>query len=119
MSSFPGFPRHRAQWDAFITPAVRNIVIACTGIYLIERLLGMFYVPGLAWMISELGLVPFAVTHGLRIWQPVTYLFLHDPNSLLHLLFNMFFLWMFGVDIERSWGERKFYVYFFLTGIGA
>ena len=47
----------------------------------------------------------------------MTYLFLHA--GLLHLLFNMLFLWMFGVDLERSWGSRRFYIYFFLTGIGA
>jgi len=59
----------------------------------------------------------FAVTHGLRLWQPVTYLFLH--GGLLHLLLNMLFLWMFGVDIERSWGARRFLHLLFLTGIGA
>ncbi len=118
MSTF-NFPRGRSQWSSYITPGIRNVLIACTGVYIIERLAGMFYTPGLVWMVRELGLIPFAVTHGFRIWQPVTYLFLHDPNSLLHLLFNMLFLWMFGVDIERSWGERKFYFYFFLTGIGA
>jgi len=119
MGTFSNFPRNRAQWGSYITPAIRNILIACTAVYLVERLAGMFYVPGLEWMMREFALTPFAVTHGLRLWQPVTYLFLHDPNSLLHLLFNMLFLWMFGVDIERSWGERKFYFYFFLTGIGA
>ena len=40
-------------------------------------------------------------------------------GGLLHLLFNMLFLWMFGVDIERAWGTKRFYTYFFLTGIGA
>ena len=71
----------------------------------------------LIWIIRGLGLVPLAVTHGLRLWQPVTYLFLH--GGLMHLLLNMLFLWMFGVDIERSWGRRRFYEYFFITGIGA
>src|SRR6185312_15843681 len=40
-------------------------------------------------------------------------------GSIWHLLFNMLFLWMFGVDLERTWGTHRFYVYFFLTGIGA
>ena len=63
------------------------------------------------------GLVPYSVTHGLRLWQPVTYIFLH--GGILHLLFNMLFLWMFGADLERTWGTQRFYTYFFLTGIGA
>ena len=61
--------------------------------------------------------MPLLVTHGLRLWQPVTYLFLH--GGIWHLLFNMLFLWMFGADLERAWGTHRFYVYFFVTGIGA
>ncbi len=65
----------------------------------------------------NLGWCPLAVTHGLRIWQPFTYLFLHD--GILHILFNLLFLWMFGADLERAWGTRRFYEYYFLTGVGA
>jgi membrane associated rhomboid family serine protease len=31
----------------------------------------------------------------------------------------MFVLWMFGRDLELHWGRRRFYIYYFLTGIGA
>jgi len=105
------------QLGGFVTPAIRNIVIACTAVFFVQTLAELFYRPGYVWLIRELGLVPFKVTHGLRVWQPVTYLFLH--GDLWHLLFNMLFLWMFGCDIERSWGRRRFYEYFFLTGVGA
>ncbi len=115
MSFFPRYPRARSQWREFITPAIRNLVLACTGVFLIEELLREFYVPGYALMIHLFGLMPLG--GGFLIWQPVTYLFLHE--GLLHILFNMLFLWMFGVDLERSWGSRRFYWYFFLTGIGA
>src|ERR1700692_2802797 len=115
MGSFPRSPRSRSQWREFVTPAVRNIVLACTGVFLIEELLREFYVRGYALMIHLLGLMPLG--SGFLLWQPVTYLFLHE--GLLHILFNMLFLWMFGVDLERSWGSRRFYWYFFITGIGA
>ncbi|MEN6604580.1 MAG: rhomboid family intramembrane serine protease, partial [Bryobacteraceae bacterium] len=36
-----------------------------------------------------------------------------------HILFNMLTLWMFGVDLERDWGTRRFLRYYFLCGIGA
>jgi membrane associated rhomboid family serine protease len=77
----------------------------------------LFSRAGAALMIREFGLVPHLFTHGLRLWQPASYLFLH--GGLFHLLFNMLALWMFGCDIERAWGRRRFYNYFFLTGIGA
>jgi len=45
-------------------------------------------------------------------WQVLTYGFLH--GSLTHLLFNMLGLYMFGSDIERVWGEKR-YLFYYLT----
>ncbi|HUS06461.1 MAG TPA: rhomboid family intramembrane serine protease [Bryobacteraceae bacterium] len=64
-------------------------------------------------------LIPGEVLHHLAIWQLATYMFLHDPNGFSHILFNMLTLWMFGADLERGWGTRKFLKYYFLCGIGA
>ncbi len=64
-------------------------------------------------------LVPGAVIHFLAFWQLGTYMFLHDPYGFSHILFNMLTLWMFGVELERDWGTRRFLRYYFLCGIGA
>ena len=123
MAPTPRYPRSfgsRINWGGMLTPAIRNIIIICTGVFLVQTALRLFApLDWTRWYLTELGLVPLAVTHGLRFWQPVTYLFLHDVFSFWHLLFNMLFLWMFGSDLERTWGTHRFYVYFFLTGIGA
>ena len=37
----------------------------------------------------------------------------------MHLLFNFLALWMFGSELEYSWGTSFFLKYFFVTGIGA
>ncbi len=50
-------------------------------------------------------------------WQLVTYSFLH--GNLSHLGFNMFALWMFGVQVENTWGSKRFSVFYFVTVIGA
>lgn len=50
-------------------------------------------------------------------WQIFTYMFLH--GGFMHLFFNMFALWMFGMDIENMWGTKKFLIYYFLCGVGA
>ena len=68
-------------------------------------------------LIPILGLRPVAVIHQLWIWQPVTYMFLH--GGLLHILFNMLALWMFGTELERVWGTRYFVKFYLVTGIGA
>jgi membrane associated rhomboid family serine protease len=44
-----------------------------------------------------------------HVWQLVTYGFLHDPDSIMHILFNMFALWLFGRDVEGIYGKREFY----------
>ena len=54
---------------------------------------------------------------GFWPWQLVTYGFLH--GDMMHLLFNMFALWMFGVQIENVWGSRRFAIYYFSCVIGA
>jgi membrane associated rhomboid family serine protease len=102
------------HWDAFVTPAIRNIVLVCTGVFVVQTVLLLFNTEAYGWFNHQLGLMP--LFYGFRPWQPVTYLFLH--GGLMHLLLNMLFLWMFGVDLERSWGSQRFYTYFFLTGIG-
>jgi membrane associated rhomboid family serine protease len=52
-----------------------------------------------------------------HVWQLVTYMFMH--GSLMHLLFNMFALWMFGMQLENDWGSRKFLIFYTVCGIGA
>jgi membrane associated rhomboid family serine protease len=64
-----------------------------------------------------LGLEPSAVIRHLSIWQLGTYMFLHGGVS--HILFNMLALWMFGAELERTWGTRYFLKFYFVTGIGA
>ncbi len=64
-----------------------------------------------------LGLMPWQVAGRGYVWQLATYLFLH--GGLMHILFNMLTLWMFGADLERDWGTRRFLRYYFLCGVGA
>jgi len=106
------------HWKGFVTPAIQAIVLLCAGVFLAQTLVRwLLPIEYTIFINYELGLVPRAVTHGLRLWQPLTYLFLHA--GFWHLAVNMFFLWMFGVDLERAWGTRRFWNYFLVTGIGA
>jgi membrane associated rhomboid family serine protease len=50
-------------------------------------------------------------------WQVVTYQFLHQGFG--HIFFNMFALWMFGMELEHTWGTKRFITYYLLSGIGA
>src|SRR3954471_14153279 len=74
-----------------------------------------FFVPAI---VGALGLVPADVLR-LQVWRLATYLFVHSPGSIFHILFNMLALWMFGAELERTWGTRYFLKFYFVTGIGA
>ena len=107
----------RFNWGSYFPPAIRWLLILNCGLFVFSFLL--FLVDPALWKalrdIFGLQAISF-LKHGM-IWQPVTYLFLH--GSIWHVLFNMFALWMFGADLERDWGTRRFLRYYFVCGVGA
>ena len=92
-----------------ISSAIKAIIWANVGVFVLTML-----VPHL---VIFFGLTPAAVFESFRLWQPITYLFVH--GDLSHILFNMLALWMFGVELERLWGTEAFLKYYFVTGLGA
>ena len=52
--------------------------------------------------------------NGFMPWQVVTYAFLH--GSIGHLFFNMLGLWMFGAELERVWGTKRF-IHFYAASV--
>jgi len=65
---------------------------------------------------QRLSMIPILIMHRGWIWQFVTYMFVHDPRSIFHLLFNMFALFIFGRHVEHQMGSREFLLYYLLTG---
>jgi membrane associated rhomboid family serine protease len=55
-------------------------------------------------------------THPWEAFRLLTYGFLHSPDSLQHLAFNMFSLWMFGREVEQRYGRKEFLA-FYLSAI--
>jgi len=102
----------------FNTPAIprgiRGIIIASAVIWIVQLL------PGIGTFItSQFSLVPFKAFGFGHLWQLVSYMFLHDPSGPFHILFNMFTLWMFGVEMELLWGTRRFVLFYIFSGICA
>jgi membrane associated rhomboid family serine protease len=52
-----------------------------------------------------------------RIWQLVTYSFLH--GSVLHLAFNMIAIWMFGAELEKRWNDLRYLLTYLISVIVA
>ena len=97
-----------------LTPVVKNLLIANTAAFILSILA---QAAGYGALFDYLMLIPYMVTRHFFLWQLVTYMFLHA--GFFHILFNMFALWMFGSELERTWGARRFLWFYFVTGIGA
>lgn len=111
MARYPSTaPVHYQFGPGGITPAVKAILIACAAVFLVSLALQDT-------VFSWLGLIPYTVVHDYRIWQPVTYIFVHA--GVMHLAFNLLAVWMFCVELERLWGTRAFTKFFFVCGIVA
>lgn len=95
-----------------ITPAVKILIITNVVAFVLNLIIGNV-------MTMRLGLSPQAVFEQLALWQPFTYMFLHSTGGFGHILINMLSLWMFGTELERTWGTRFFTKYYLVTGVGA
>jgi membrane associated rhomboid family serine protease len=95
--------------------AVKTLVLINVGVFFLRLVVGAF-VPSVAGVFGYLELIPYAVVHGY-VYQVLTYGFLH--SGILEILFNMLTLWMFGAQLESTWGKRQFYEFYFFCLIGA
>jgi len=111
-------------WDDVPTkkfPLITIILIVLNSIvYLYQMSLGERFNE----FIYSMGLLPFEITHHIDIFPPgpsLIYLtifssmFMH--GSIVHLLGNMLFLWIFGNNVEDYLGRKNFVIFYLLCGI--
>src|SRR6202035_2400299 len=107
-STVPSFSRgygHRFDLSGYFPRAIKTICIICISVFFLQTVSALiFHEAGQRFWVGWFGLSPWAVVRGFRIWQPFTYIFLH--GNILHILFNLLYLAMFGADLEHSWGTR-------------
>ena len=118
------------------TPVVTIGVIALnTAVWVLVQ--GMGADPALTRSVCELGLIPGELLHtipagtavrlgpgascvigyGATWLTPLSSMFLH--GSWLHLIGNMWFLWLFGNNVEDSMGRVRYVLFYLLSGLGA
>lgn len=120
-----------------LTPAAKTIFLINVGVFLAAILASEFFPtrrvaasndpsdPRFALTIRESPVEMFVVRwlaenpdgSRLRVWQYVTYMFVHLQG--LHLLFNLAVLWFFAPELEVRWGTSRFWRFYLFTGIGA
>lgn len=93
-----------------ITPITKNIIIINVVVFI------LFYLVNSQEMFMKFAaFYPFSPY--FKSWQIITHMFMH--GSLMHILFNMFTLYSFGPVLERTLGDRKYIILYFVSGLGA
>ncbi len=95
-----------------IPPVVKNLIII--------NVLLLLATWGLEKMGTDLTMILGYFYPGSEHFRPhqiITHMFMH--GGIAHLFFNMFALWMFGRVLENVWGPKRFFIYYFVTGLGA
>lgn len=106
-----------------ITPYVVFALIgANAAVFLFQVLQG----PEFSTMTISLGIIPYEITHFTSIrpegmlnpaFTPLTSMFTH--GGFIHILSNMWFLWIFGNNIEENTGHIKFVLFYIICGWAA
>ena len=91
-----------------LPPITLGLVIACVAVFLGQQVYGPF----IEEMFALWPLGPY-----FHVWQLVSYFFLH--GGIEHIAFNMLGLVMFGSDLERVWGPRRYGIYLLISTIAS
>jgi membrane associated rhomboid family serine protease len=97
-------------------PAVFALIAVTVAAFLVQNVFGVAFEA----LFALWPLQPMSDGHShFHVWQLVTYAFLHDTHNIMHILFNMFGVFMFGVPVERYVGGLKLYACYFAAVITA
>ena len=108
------FGNNRGGFISSIPPVTKNLILINIIVWAVEAIFPKFSMT----IVRVLGL-HYVDASQFNPIQIITYLFVHAPTNPWHLLFNMFTLWMFGSILERVWGSKRYFMFYFVCGIGA
>jgi membrane associated rhomboid family serine protease len=103
-----------------LPPVIKNLLIINVAVFFIQMIASNLMLGGKPlWYVMNMwfALNPLGEGFNFQIWQLITYQFMHGGFS--HIFFNMFMLWMFGMEIENIWGSKKFLTYYLICGVAA
>jgi membrane associated rhomboid family serine protease len=98
--------------------AIGLLIVVNVLLFLIDAFSGVQGIGGTRHPLSEwMSLKADLFTHPWQCWQLFTYGFVHDPNTIWHVFWNMVMLWMFGTDLEAVYGKRELLRIYFAAQI--
>lgn len=115
MDSYSSYGGPAVRFGPRITPWVKKLIIVNVVVFVLQVFFGVLRIPFAAFF----SLIPVLLIKRFFIWQAFTYMFLHSRFDIFHILFNMYALWMFGSDVERELGSRRFIRFYLAAGVFA
>ena len=94
-----------------LTETIKHLIIINIIFFIAVKFLGNNLYDSLA--------IWFPENDNFKVWQVFTHMFMHSQTFFLHIIMNMFGLWMFGTPLEQMWGRKKFLFFYFSAGLGA
>jgi membrane associated rhomboid family serine protease len=99
-------------------PVTKTLLIANVAVYLAQQFTGDTLILWFGlWPLSSTSVGIPGQSTGFLPWQVITYSFLHGNE--LHILVNMLGLFMFGSEVERVLGQRRYLTYYFVSVLSA
>lgn len=109
-------------------PITKNLIIINVLVFLAQIGLTQFEVTQKIQLYPYMSEALLDILRGLRVpyypkgyefqpYQIATHMFAH--GNFMHILFNMFVLWMFGRTLENVWGPKRFLLFYIICGVGA
>jgi membrane associated rhomboid family serine protease len=96
--------------------AVKTLILINVGVFLLGWLGGE---PMRAFYDNVLAAHSDQIIGQFRVWQLLTYAFVHDQRDLFHILWNMVFLWFVGREVEGIYGHRDFLLMYLSAAVVA
>ena len=105
------YNNYSSRFQQNTTPIVLRLIIINVSVFLAQMIFDNSI--GLT---EKLALYPYR-SGFFKPYQLVTHMFTH--GGFMHILFNMYALWMFGTALEKVWGSKRFLIFYLICGLGA
>ena len=91
-----------------LPPVTQALIVANIAVFILDSLVGRAI---------SLTFALWPIGPRFEPWQILSYAFLHGGIS--YLLFNMYGLFLFGGDVERVWGTRRYLTFYLFCAVFA
>jgi membrane associated rhomboid family serine protease len=101
---FPLYDEHRPTKTSIVT----------IGLIFVNILIFLFSFSQLETLIAKYGMFPENILAGKELFTIFTSMFMHA--GIFHLIGNMWFLWVFGNNLEAAMGKFRYLIFYLLCG---